>query len=296
VRVLVTGAGGFVGAAIARALQAGDWEVVGTHRRPVPAHRWTRGVALIATDLRECAGLPAACDYLVHCAAEVPARCPDEAELVRSNLEGTARVLEYAERAGVRRVASMSSMAVYGATRVPLVDESTAPQSPNAYGRAKLDCERLLDEWCARTGARGVSLRLPGIVGAGARNNFLGDSLARILAGEPVRARDPDAPFNNVVHVADLAAFVATLWDTMPAGHAHLTLGGVEPLAIRTVLERLYERAGRVPDIRWTPSDVTPFLLGFERARALGFRPATVASSVDRFVADSLAERACASS
>lgn len=287
--VLVTGVGGFIGAAMASTFLEAGWRVTGLHRRPLAPTHPPRGLESVQTDLLACVGLPDRYDYLVHCAAEVPAFCANEEQLVRTNVEGTANLLRHAEHAGVVRVAFMSSMAVYGATTSAVVDEVTAPVDPGAYGRSKLQGERLLDEWCAATGGRASALRLPGIVGAGARNNFLSDSLLRIRTGQPINARNPDALFNNVVHVADLCAFVLALWETLPVGVPRLTLGATEPTPIREVLAQLYARAGATPAIRWSAPTTTPFLLEFERARTLGFQPATVALSVARFVDDALA-------
>jgi hypothetical protein len=143
-----------------------------------------------------------------------------------------------------------------------------------------------------RTGGAGASIRLPGVVGAGGRNNFLCDTLQRIMGDQPVPARNPDAMFNNVVHVVDLAAFVISLADRMLRGHTVLTVAARDPLPIREALRHLYRGAGRSEQISWKSGGGSPFTIAFERACALGYRPATVADSIDRFVADSMAEAA----
>jgi nucleoside-diphosphate-sugar epimerase len=262
---LITGAGGFIGSTMVRAFRAAGWQVSAAGRGDA---------------------LPARFDYLVHCAAEVPAKCPDETALYRGNVEGTQRVLEGAEAAGARRVTFLSSMAAYGTIGVPVVDEATPANLPDNYGRSKAESERLLAQWCAQEGRAGVSIRLPGVVGAGGRNNFVCDALLRILAREPVHARNPDALFNNIVHVSDLAAFVLKLASAMPTGHSLLTVAAAEPLQIREVLARLFRKTGRTENIVWEQGGGRPFLIEFGRARALGYRPATVADSLDRFVTD----------
>ena len=233
--------------------------------------------------------MPHQYDCLVHCAAEVPATVPDPDLLLRSNVEATQRIFEHATNAGARRIVYMSSMAVYGKITEPAVDESTVPASPGAYGRSKAAGEVLLHDWGGAASDRaGIAIRLPGVVGAGGRNNFLCDTLARILAGGLAIAKYPDARFNNVVHVADLAEFVVEVLPRL-RGIEPLTLGAIEPLTIREVLERLFSRAGKPPRIEWTNGDGGSFLISFKRALALGYVPATVADSVDRFVADVLA-------
>lgn len=285
---LITGAGGFVGGAISRVFLGAGWKVTGLCRKRRPAGLGGPQFDVVESDLEALQGLPDRYDFLVHCAAEVPAYCPDEERLYRSNVDGTRRLLEHAHGAGAAGVAYMSSMAVYGEISVPVVSESTAPGKTSVYGKSKAEGETALAGWASGKRAA-VSIRLPGVVGAGGRNNFLCDTLQIVLAGGQVTASNPQAPFNNVVHVGDLAAFVAALPGRMPAGHQPLTIAASDPLPMRGVLARLHERAGKPERVRWQEDGAAPFLISFERARSLGYRPASVADSIDRFVADTVA-------
>ncbi len=97
-------------------------------------------------------------------------------------------------------------MAVYGRVEDDVVDPDTPVREPNAYGRSKLACERLLADLSrAHSDLRALSIRLPGVVGPGSHDNFLSDTMTRLAAGQNVVARTPDALFNNVVHIDDLA-------------------------------------------------------------------------------------------
>jgi UDP-glucose 4-epimerase len=287
VHALITGAGGFIGAVVSRAFAAEGWKVSAVYRKRAPAG--AKGIDLLQADLASGDALPRAYDVLVHCASEVPAFCPDPERLYRSNVEGTRKVLEHSAKAGARSVVYLSSMAVYGATETALIDERTPIAPTDAYGKSKADCEAAVAEWAETRGAGAVSIRLPGIVGRDGRNNFLCDALRQIIAGQGVVARNPDALFNNLVHVADLARFIVSLGMQMPNTHSVLTVAADQPLTVREVLVRLFRRAGAPERISWQAGGRAPFLIGFERSRALGYRPATVADSVERFVADSVA-------
>jgi len=292
---VVTGAGGFIGSTVSRVFLGAGWHVTGVvRRRAVHPESRQAGLQCVVTDLRECTELPKRYDALVHCAAEVPAYCPDEQELVHSNVEGTRCILLHAQSAGARCVVYMSSMAAYGRVSVPVVDEATEPDAPDAYGWSKAAGEALLDDWARRTGGAGVSIRLPGVVGAGGRNNFLCDAYENVIAAQPVRARNPDAMFNNVIHVRDLASFVIALFTTMSRGHEILTIAARDAISIREVLAQLYSAAKREQQIIWEDGGRAPFVISFDRALALGYQPATVVQSIRRFVADAWAERPCA--
>jgi len=288
-RVLVTGAGGFVGRVVARRLAREGHGVTALYRKSEP--RGLAGVALLKADLLALAALPAI-DAVAHCAADVPALCPDPDRLYRSNVEGTRALYDAAWRAGARRFVYLSSMSIYGTIADKVVTEDTPSTAPDVYGRSKLEGERLLAALAARDATVvALTLRLPGVVGPGGRNNFLCTALGRVLAGEAVAGNHGDQPFNNVVHVEDLAGFAAQFLAQPRPGYRVANIAAREALPIRQVVALLYAAAGRPDTSTWGQAGKTPFTIAIERALALGYRPATVRDSVMRFVSDEMAAR-----
>ena len=176
-------------------------------------------------------------------------------------------------------------MAVYGRIDADVVDRDTPINEPGAYGRSKLESERKLAELSrAHAGLRALSIRLPGVVGPGSHDNFLSDTMARLAAGETANVRNPDALFNNVVHIDDLARFVDTLLATLPPGHQVTTIAAADPLPIREVVGLLQTAAGPGAAVHYRQEGHS-FLISNEHARTLGYRPATVRDAVQRFAA-----------
>jgi nucleoside-diphosphate-sugar epimerase len=174
-------------------------------------------------------------------------------------------------------------MAVYGRIDVDMVDRDTPINGPSAYGRTKLTSEKKLAELCRNHGRlRALSIRLPGVVGPGSHDNFLSDTLRDLAAGKTVSVRNADALFNNVVHIEDLADFASTLLATLSPGHLVTTIGAVDPLPIRDVVGLLQTAAAPGAVIRYRKEGHS-FLISNDHARTLGYRPATVHDSVERF-------------
>jgi nucleoside-diphosphate-sugar epimerase len=291
--VLITGVGGFIGGRIARAFLAAGWQVTGVRRNRKSSDLMSHpALKIVTTDLRSCNELPGRFDYLVHCAADLPSNCPDGEELYRSNVEGSARIFDLASKAGVDRIVYMSSMSVYGTISDPVVDENTHPHNPDNYGKSKAEGEKLVATWARNSGRAAVSIRLPGIVGAYGRSNFLCETLQKIIADLPVKARNPDALFNNIVYVESLAQFTVNLYKSMPLGHTELTIAANEPQTIRNVIARMYLQAGKSEKIEWAPDTGTSFLISFDRAESLGYKPETVLNYLDLFVQDTFRELA----
>src|SRR6266404_9068223 len=119
-QAFVTGATGFLGSHVARALadQGADLRLL------VRANSNTKNIAdlkadLVTGDLRDPASLEkgiAGCDIVVHVAADYRLWVRDPNEMYRSNVEGTRSLLEAARKQGVRRVVYTSSVATMGFT------------------------------------------------------------------------------------------------------------------------------------------------------------------------------------
>jgi nucleoside-diphosphate-sugar epimerase len=284
-RILISGAGGFVGGHLAVALAVGGHEVVALVRQSRPAIlERSQRIFVARADLAGTEALPAGpFDAVIHCAAAIPSVVPQEQDLTRINVEGSRRLYEHAIKAGTNVVVFCSSMAVYGRIDVDIVDRDTPINGPGAYGRSKLASEEKLAELCRNHGGlRALSIRLPGVVGRGSHDNFLSDTLRDLAAGKTVSVRNADALFNNVVHIDDLAEFASTLLATLSPGHRVTTLGATDPLPVREVVGLLQTAAAPGAEIRYRQEGHS-FLISNQHAQTLGYRPATVRDAVSRF-------------
>jgi predicted dehydrogenase/nucleoside-diphosphate-sugar epimerase len=199
-RVLVTGAGGFLGCRTVECLHLGGaWDVRALVRRPASAARLARFPIDIAigdvTSESDMARAIKDCDSVVHCA--VGTGWPPEAAFAVT-VDGTTRTAEAALAAGVRRFIHISSMAVHG-HRVPSRLDETSPLDPGAgadYGRAKYLAEQAVFD-AARRGLRAISLRPTRIYGPFSRT-FTVRPLQALGEGRLVLSGDADSPSNMV--------------------------------------------------------------------------------------------------
>ncbi len=175
-RVLVTGATGFLGReVVAKAVQA-DHQVtalIGPHRNPEPDMFDSR-VSLLRGDLRHRAEWTEAfgtIDVVIHAAA---AAGGDRAQQLSSTVVGTENLLEALRGVRLERFVHISSFSVYdfhSLARGAVLDETTAiepqPSKRDAYTEAKITQELLVRRWCEEQGVPCVILRPGAIVGPG---------------------------------------------------------------------------------------------------------------------------------
>jgi dihydroflavonol-4-reductase len=247
---LVTGATGFVGSAVARALIAAGCPVrvlarAGSNRRNLTG----LPVEIATGALEERAALDAAvagCRYLFHVAADYRLWVPDPAAMYHANVEGTRELMEAALAAGVERIVYTSSVATLGLVAGGSADETTPSRLDDMIGhykRSKFLAEEIVRGMVAER-------HLPAVIVNPSTPVGLGDvkptPTGRLIL-EAAKGRMPGYVDTglNIVHVDDVAA-----GELLAAEHgqigARYILGG-ENLALAEILAVVAEAAGRRP-------------------------------------------------
>jgi UDP-glucose 4-epimerase len=308
-RVLVTGAGGFVGRAVVSMLAAEDHEVTALlHRPPAPGDRSPSNVSSLVVDLADRAQVAQVVragpfDAVCHLAAVTRVRESFERPLhfFDTNVGGTLNLLRALQEAGRvgdawTRFVFASTAAVYGNVQVgtPL-GEDRVPQPANPYGASKLAAEQLIAAQAATGELGAVTLRCFNVAGAFGQH---GDpDLSRVIPGALAVAAG-DEPFfglngdgsvvREFVHVADAARAFTKALAAATRGHSvTLNVGSGSGVSVREVLSTVERVTGRPIPVRTNPpKHEPPFLVADVRlaGSTLGWSPDR--SDLERIVRD----------
>lgn len=176
-RVLVTGASGFLGSALVQKLCQSGCQVRAVVREPNQSLSFPSGSETIVADIcrsLQTEEMASDCGAIVHLAAKVHAIDDSGAEqdYEAVNVEGTRHILDAAVRSRVNRIVFASSVKVFGEETDGCIDESQVPDPQTPYGRSKWQAEQLVSEYVERHGLTAVSLRLPMVYGPTKKGNL----------------------------------------------------------------------------------------------------------------------------
>lgn len=209
-RVLVTGAGGFLGGRTVELLRARyGWDAVALVRSPGSAARlarWTGEIAIgDVCSAEDMARAMSGCDAVVHCA--VGTGWPPDA-VRRATVEGTRTAAEAALKAGVTRFVHISTFFVHQRDGHDTIDERVplTPPSHDGYAQAKLAAEQAL-EGVARQGLSTIVLRPVRIYGPFSKT-FTINPLSALGEDRLAIGGSADVPA-NMVYVDNVVAAIA---------------------------------------------------------------------------------------
>ena len=178
-KILVTGANGFIGTQLSKTLANSGHEVRNTARSFAPNSPTTR--ELIICDLESADNLDhltTGCDAIVHLAGRAHVMSDDpatsESLYLSANVDVTKKLAQSASRTGVKRMILMSSVKVNGESTTidtPFTSQD-APNPQDPYGRSKTQAEQALWDVASTSELEGIVIRPPLVYGPGVRANF----------------------------------------------------------------------------------------------------------------------------
>jgi len=285
-QVLITGAAGFVGSAVARAAAARGYRVRALVRPTSPRANFAGlNCDIVEGDMREAASLRSAMKdvrFVFHVAADYRLWARDPDEIIRNNREGTRNVMEAARNAGVERIVYTSSVA----TLKPRDDGGEADETDRAdmesaigpYKKSKVAAERVVEEIIGG-GLPAVIVSPSTPIGPrDVRPTPTGRMIVEAASGRIPAYVDTGL---NLVHVDDVAEGHMLALERGRIGDIYI-LGG-QNVTLKQMLDDIAKAVGRKPPgVRLPRRPLYPIAYAAEAiARVTGKEPFVTADALD---------------
>ncbi|MGH7010955.1 MAG: hopanoid-associated sugar epimerase, partial [Caulobacteraceae bacterium] len=279
--ILVTGATGFIGSAVARAARGQGLKVRALARPSrALAKLEATGCEIVLGDVRDRASVESAVKgaaAVIHLAADYRLWARHPGEIRSVNLEGTATLMDAALAAGVRRIVHTSSVATLRPGGSDDIVDETSPadeaEAVGAYKKSKIAAEKLVLQMVAERGLPAVIVNPSTPIGPG---DVKPTPTGQIVL-DAARGRTPayvDTGL-NIVHVDDVAAGHLLAFHRGHIGERYI-LGG-EDMTLKQILTLIAQLVGRKPPrIRLPHGAVLPVAYFAELYARLTGRPTRV--------------------
>ena len=302
-RILVTGAAGFIGSHVCRALVARGDHVVGVDNFDPFYARSIKDANLGSIDDSSAQGTFVfreldICDQgglttlmrdrgvtsVIHLAAKAGVRpsIADPVGYVRANVLGTQSVLSASSETGCDRVVCASSSSVYGNNeRTPFSEADHVEHPISPYAATKRACELMSEAHHHLTGLPIANLRFFTVFGPGQRPDLaIALFLRKIAAGEPIRMFGDGTTSRDYTMIDDIVSGVLSAHEKIPGHGCRIwNLGGDHPITLRELIDTIADVVGKEPIIEQVgtqPGDVDRTWADLTRSRAeLGYAPST---------------------
>lgn len=313
-KILVTGAAGFIGMHLAERLSSDGVEVAGVDdfdpyydvglKRARAARLAAAGVACKTLDLADAQATMAhfrdgGFTHVAHLAAQPGVRYSlvNPGAYLRNNIDAFGAVLEGCRRERVAHLVYASSSSVYGANHtLPFSEDQRADQPVSLYAATKRANELMAASYAYLYRLPATGLRFFTVYGPWGRPDMSPMLFTRaILAGEPIKVFNHGRMRRDFTYVDDIVEGVVRILhkppsaDASSAPHAIYNIGNHQAVELETFiaeLERLLGRKAVKEYLPMQPGDVPETYASIERlAAATGFAPSTpLAVGLGKFV------------
>ena len=294
-KLLITGATGFVGSNVVETALGNNHEVIGlTHSGKVEnlSHLTGKKLVLEKVDLNNYDSVFGVIkkhspDVILHIAAVHPQKPLDSPyECFDSNIKGTVNLLEAARNNNIKKVVYMSSMSVYGnALKLP-VDENHPTNPTTFYGCSKLAAELYCKLYADTYGFKMIVLRCSGVYGQHRKWGAVTNFVKNVVNNIPPKVNS-DISW-DIVYVKDVAnAFMSAVQQMDKIKFEIINIGSGTEVNIKDLVKMIINLSDSKiePEFNITSLNSFRFYFNIEKAKSiLNYQPTSLEKGLSEYI------------
>lgn len=270
-KILITGASGFIGSNIMEYLEGKENTVFGCVRTQDKKKNERYIICNLEKEV-----LDIDVDIIIHAAGICSYGNTDFNAFFNGNIIATQNVLKYAKLHNVKRIIFLGSVESYGKIDGVLREESPR-SSPNDYGITKYVAEQLIKN----SGIPYYILILPGVVGRNCGGNWIINVAKALYSNKCVTYYNGQGLFNNILDVQDLCAFIEKLIAENVNKSETYLLGSSDKMTVENVICYLKDKFSSVSQLYSDNQKRNAFYLDVGKAISDGFSPHSIIDTLD---------------
>ncbi len=282
-KVLITGAGGFVGNHLTEFLSKKNIFIYALINKTRLKKK--RNVTYIKKNINKLKTLPNGIDCIVHLAVKNPEDTSGKI-LFKENIKMTKKIFSLAKKYDVKKIIFFSSIAVYENIKKTTIKDNIKLIKPNSYyAISKFKCEKILRNEFRKTSVSTITIRLPSIIGKGSRFNSISDIKKKILNRKRIFIYNPNLNYNRVIHISNLNKFIFKILKSKKKIKTTFHLGSSKPIPFKKAILLMFKFLKRKTKVDLQVDKKTQ-ILDISRAQKFGFTASSVEQTLKKYLSD----------
>lgn len=285
-KILVTGSGGFLGYHLLKLFEKKqkNHQLFGLYNRnkPIGLKKTTK---LIKADLVKI-NFSGHYDLVIHCASKTRVNTRNDKILYSDNVNSLKQILK---NISFNNFVFMSSNSVYGNINGIKINEKTRLNAKDYYGKSKIKCEELIEQFSKKNKKKILVLRLPAAVGIKSHSNFISNLMWAYKKNKPnlVTVNNKEDLFNNTVHSEEIYNFIKTLINKKIIYFYNVfVLGSKNPIRLKNLISIYENFYNKKIKLKYIISKNKNKNINFSKALKFGFKPIKTSTTILKMLKD----------
>ena len=238
-KILITGAGTFIGNAICSYLIKKKNLIYGSYNSHKPSNL-NKKIKLIKINLEKKIKFNKNFDLLIHCASRVPSDGINKKNY-QFNINSLKKIIKICKNNKCKRIIFLSAMSVYGMEKKIIAKEEVYGKKLDYYGLSKKNSEEILINFSKKEKIITTIFRLPGVIGKGSKEIFLKKINEKIRKKQKILIYNSEKKFNNVIEINSLLKIIYRSIKKENINNIY-NLGSKYPIKIKSIINILLRK------------------------------------------------------
>ena len=285
-KILVTGAGGFLGFHILKLFekQKKNYQLFAQYNKKKP-FGLKKTTKLIKTDLTKI-NFTDHYDLIIHCASKTPVNSQNDKIIYYENINSLKTILK---KISFDKFVFMSSVSVYGSHRGIVLNERTKFKPNDSYAKSKIKCEKLLEVFSKKKRKKIFVFRLPAAVGYKSHSNFISNIMKAYKENinNLISVSNKEDLFNNTVHTKEIFNFIKIVVNRKTRFFYNVfVLGAKDAISLKNLISIYDKFFKKKIKFNFIENKNKNNLINISKAIRFGFKPIRTSSTILNMLKD----------